>query len=230
MDPEGLVAEEMEGFEASQEDDASDEGEGEGFHDDPIKEFEGLPLPSRIEGSVKSSTEFRKELTTSIESDVATVFEFFRKSGAESGWKQTTHVHNKDQNATIKFVSDRGELQVNLERYDAEVEIHLVFRDPKLADKHCFLPEAGKGRLILANASESPVTVRINTKTYQLAAGQGAENPKDGILLNVLPGRYNYTITGTNRGEQSDKVKVEVGGTWGLVVFPQEGHMAERMY
>lgn len=199
-----------------------------GFDDSP-SEFEGLRLPEGIDSPINSSSQFRTEMTTSIESDLKSMVAFFQTAAADANWKSTDEKVETEK-ATFTFSGDQGEMLVDLTQYEGEVEIHLALRNVELAKKQGFLPKPGLGKMMLANASESKVEIVINGKSYKLEPEQGGRDPKQAIQLNVRPGRYNYTIKGAGRQEQSDKMSIVVGGTWALIVFPEQGHMAEQMY
>ena len=191
--------------------------------------FEGLPLPPGVESTIRGGSRFRTELTTNVESDLKTVHNHFLNSAPATEWRITAK-QLEAETAQISMASQRGELNIELKKYDGEVEIKMAFRDPQLAQEMGMVPPQGKARLILANVSKSETTITINGKVYRLAAEQGARNPKEGIQVDVLPGKYNYSITGTGREKQSDKLNVLAGGSWGLLVLPEMGHMAEQMY
>lgn len=193
-------------------------------------DFEGLALPKNITDNWKSGSQFRQEMNFSIESDLKTIYDHFRNATKDSDWNETSQMIAKDENATIKMSNGRGELIVTLKRFEGEVEANLAFRDPDLAKKHGFLPPSGKCRVILGNASDKPATIVIGKKTYELAAQQGANDPKEGIVIDLSPGDYEYAIKAAGRDDQSDKLKLVADGTWGVIVFPEDGHMAERMY
>lgn len=218
-------------------DDLADEGEMEGgeFGDDPafdefeVKDFEGLSLPKGIDSPMTMRSQFRNELVTSVEGELKTIHDFFRNAASSTDWKIQSEKLNKED-AIIQMANDRGELFVELKKFEGEIEINLAFRDPKVAKEHGFVPPAGQARLFLANMAEAEVTIVINGKSHKLAPEQGADDPKDSVRVDVAPGEYQYSIQGTGRDEQTDKVKVVAGGSWGIIVFPEQGHMAERMY
>ncbi len=225
--------EDMEGFEGDAGGFDEDMNEFDASDEDLFKkptEFEGLSLPKDIDSLVKMGSQFRTELVTSAESDLKTLHDFFVEKAKESNWKIKSNVYTENQNSVLTLTNDKGEMLVDLHKYEGEVEIKLAFRNPTLAKEHGFLPPDGKARIILANASEVEATITVNKKEYKLAPGQGAEKPDEGIILDVAPGTYRYTIKGSGREEQSDKLKVVIGGSWGLVVFPRQGHMAEQIY
>ena len=216
----GAAEEEMDG--AAFEDDS-------GFDGPEVQEFEGLALPKGIESPFKTRSQFRSEFVTSVEGDLKSIHEFFRNSAAETEWKIKSEKLSQ-QEAVINLASDRGELTVELKRYEGEIEINLAIRDPKVAGEQGMVPPAGKARLLLANIAEVETTIVINGKSYKLAPEQGANDPKDSLRIDVEPGDYNYSIKAAGREEQSDKLAVTAGGTWAIVVIPEQGHMAERMY
>ena len=80
-------------------------------------------------------------------------------------------------------------------------------------------PQPGKGRLILGNAGEKEVSILINGQPYKVAAGKGAKNPKDGVSLHILPGNYNLTIKNPGQPDKSEKMKIAIGETWGVIVL-----------
>lgn len=208
---------------------AGDFEDDPGFDEFEVKDFEGMPLPKGIESPIKMRSQFRSEFVTSVEGDIKTIHEFFRTSAAATDWKiQSDNLKTDD--SIISMSSDRGELTVELKKFEGEIEITLAFRDPKVAKEQGFVPPAGKARLLLANIAKVETTIVINGKSYKLAPEQGAEDPKDSVRVDVAPGEYKYSIKAEGREEQSDKVKAVAGGTWGIVVLPEQGHMAERMY
>lgn len=220
--------EEME-LEAESVPDSFDDGVDDGVAQ-AMADFQGLTLPEGIESPTTISSRFRSEFTTSVDSDLKTVYEFFQTAADESGWKTVAKNMEIDKTASLRLTNDEGEMLVDLIRYDGAIEIQLAFRDPNLAKEFGFVPDEGTGRMILANATDAEATIVINGKSYGLAAERGADDPRKGILLNVQPGLYNYTIKAPGREDQSDKIRVVIGGTWALMILPGDGHMAERMY
>ena len=193
-------------------------------------EFEGLQLPPRIEDVLTIRSQFRTEMSASIESDLKSMQSYFLEQAKQSGWKLAIQPQLKDGKSVSNFKSDRGELEVTLETHEAEVGIQLAIRVPASELPAAFAPKPNKARLILANASERPVTIRINSQVYKLGPEQGAQVPNDGIQLDLAPGQYEYSILGDGREQQSDKLKLEANGTWGMIILPEQGHMADRMY
>ncbi|MEZ6134174.1 MAG: hypothetical protein R3C53_04595 [Pirellulaceae bacterium] len=197
---------------------------------DEPEEFEGITMPPGLQDTYTSGTRFRQEFHSSLNGDLKETYEYFRKAAAESGWKETTQSFDSDEQATLAFSNQRGELHIKLDRSDAEIDFVVSFRDPAVAKQAGFLPEKGKARLILGNAADAAVTITINQTEYKLAAGQGADDPRDGLTFDVAPGVYNCQIAGAGRKSENEKLRVTAGGTWGLIVFPDEGYMAEQMY
>ena len=218
-----------EGLEYEGEMEGSEFGDDGAFDEFDVKEFEGVSLPEGVDSPLKMRSQFRSELVTSVEGELKAIHEFFRDAASKTDWKLSSENLNSGD-SVINLSNDRGELIVELKKFEGEIEIHLAFRDPELARKDGFVPPAGKARLFLANASNAETTITINGKAYKLAPEQGAENPKDALRVDVAPGEYKYSIKGADRKEQSEKIKAVAGGSWGIIVFPEQGHMAERMY
>lgn len=193
-------------------------------------DFEGLALPKGIDSPMRMGSQFRKEMITSVESDLESMHEFFQKAAKENGWKVVAEEPGTKDVSSMRLSNQKGEMLVNLKKYGGEVEIKLAFRNPEMAKQHGFVPESGQSRIILGNASTANVTIILNDKTYDLKPEQGSQDPSDGVVVDLAPGKYRYTVKGEGREEEAEVVEVTEGGTWGLIVFPESGHMAEQMY
>jgi hypothetical protein len=135
-----------------------------------------------------------------------------------------------DESATLSFTSSEGSLGVTLAKQDDNTQAALAVRYPAKAKAAGIDPQPGKGRLILGNAGEKDAIILINGQQYKVAAGKGAENPKDGVSLHVLPGNYNVTIKAPGQADKNEKLKISVGETWGVIVSPTGGYFADQVF
>jgi hypothetical protein len=74
------------------------------------------------------------------------------------------------------------------------------------------------------------MTIVINGSPYKVAAGKGARDPKDGVSLHVQPGRYNISVKSPGQPDASEPLDIKLDETWGVIVLPTGGHLADQIY
>ena len=195
------------------------------------EEFNGLPLPLITTSRASSGTQFRNQIVAKIPAPLDSVLVFYRTELAKRGWKEEIQRANvaADQ-VSLDFTSKEGTVGVTLRRLEGETEATLSVRYPNKAEAAGIAPQAGKGRLILGNASQAESVLMINGRQYKVAAGKGANNPKDGVSLHVLPGNYQVTIKVPGQADQNETIKIAIGETWGVIVLPESGFFADQVY
>ncbi len=195
------------------------------------EDFNGLPVPLITTNRSSTGSPFRNTIEVSIPAPLAAVVDFYRTALAKSGWKEDARAAKlTGDGATLAFTSSEGTLSVGLTRQDDKTQATLAARFPAKAQAAGIAPQAGKGRLILGNAGDREVVIVINGQQYKVAAGKGAQNPKDGVSLHVLPGNYNVSIKSAGQQDKSEKLKIAVGETWGVIVLPTGGYFADQVY
>src|SRR5690606_24327786 len=150
------------------------------------EEHDGIPYPLVTKNRSSSGSQFRKTAEATIPAPLPAVVEFYRRELAARGWKEDAKAAKiADDTATLAFASSEGTIGVTLAKQGDDTQATLAARYPAKAKAAGIEPQAGKGRLIMGNAGDQEITIVINGQPYKVAAGKGAENPKDGISLHV---------------------------------------------
>jgi hypothetical protein len=195
------------------------------------EDYDGLPVPLVTTNRSSIGSPFRKSVEATVPAALPAVVDFYRRELTKGGWKEDSQAAKvTDEGATLAFTSSEGTIGVTLARQDDKTQATLTARYPAKAKAAGIDPQAGKGRLILGNAGEKEISVVINGQPYKVAAGKGAENPKDGVSLHVLPGNYNLTIKVPGQPDKSEKMKIAIGETWGVITSPTGGYFADQVY
>ncbi|MSR60148.1 MAG: hypothetical protein EXS05_21330 [Planctomycetaceae bacterium] len=194
-------------------------------------DVDDLPFPLEHTERFSSSSEYRKSVQGVVAAGLSQVVDFYRKELAAKGWKENVRAAKvtKDE-AQLAFQGPEGALSVKLKKQDDATSISLANRSQEKAKAAGILPQANRARLILANASDKQAVLLINGKEYKIAAGVGAKDPKDGTSLHVLPGKYNLTFKVAGRADQTEELNIVVDETWGVIVLPTGGHIADQLY
>jgi|GEM_PF-3557293 len=195
------------------------------------EDHDGIPYPLVTKNRSSSGSQFRKTAEATIPAPLPVVVEFYRREFATRGWKEDAKATKiADDAASLVFASPEGTVGVTLARQEDDTQATLAIRYPAKAKAAGIEPQAGKGRLILGNAGDKEITIVINGQPYKVAAGKGAENPKDGVSLHVLPGNYTFSVKAAGKEEPGEKLKIAIGETWGIIVLPNGGYFADQVY
>jgi hypothetical protein len=187
------------------------------------EESGGLPLPKRHTMSVGSRTQFRRELKASVPLELTDVLGFYRRELGKLNWNEETKGTTIGaESVVIAYTTTQGPGTLKLSRKDDATDVELVTRDPGAASKGGVLPKAGQGRVLISNLTEQEAAITLNNKTLKVAAGAGTKNP-DGPILDLPPGKYQYSIKLQGRAIKPDVLEVGADETWGLVIGPGGG-------
>jgi hypothetical protein len=194
-------------------------------------EDDGLPFPDNKTSRFSTTTPFRKTVTVVVPSTIEAVIKFYQRELAKRGWKENVAATKVSaEEATLSFSGTGGILNVKLTRKEGDVTALLATRNAAKAKADGILPQANRGRLILGNASNQNIVLTINGQKYNLAAGKGGKDPKDGTTLHVLPGKYEVTIQVPGQADQKEELKIAIDETWGVIVIPTGGLFADQLY
>ena len=129
------------------------------------------------------------------------VEEFYRAEAKAQNWQVDTNakVEKKSGDKTtrgvvLSFRSSAGPITVILKPKGQETSIHITSRNEAKSKKDGILPEAGKARLVMANAHTQDVVITIGKTDYKLKAGRGAKDLKTALNHSIVPGKYSLTI------------------------------------
>lgn len=214
------------GFEA--EDVAADETSEDNF--DTPEEHAGIPLPDRLMEVQTSGSPFLAEATGTKKATLASLVEFYRKELPARGWKEVKArtVVTKEK-VQMVFATSDAHVGIQVEQFGDEVDFKIRKRDAKKAKTAGVIPARGMARIVLVNTSEHDAKLTIGNTTVAIAAGVGMRDPSQGKKFDVAPGTHRFTIE-VQGEKQQDQVKVSAGGAWAIVVAPEIGNMADRVY
>jgi hypothetical protein len=193
----------------------------------PILADSPVPMPEGAEDVSRQGSNFRKTYSAVVAAPPAEVAAFYRQELAREGWKGVDGPAAQD---VMQFKKEGMELSVALKPQGGETAIEVVTRDAAAARREGLLPEPGTGRLVMANGHTVGVVFTIGETDYSLAAGQGAEDPKQALNYSVQPGTYVVVVKVPRRQPQTENLEITEGSTWGIIALPTGGYMPMRMY
>ena len=164
-------------------------------------------------------------------STLKAVVDFYRRELTARGWKENTAATRLTaDSATLSFAGPEGSVLARLSKEGDGVSVSLAVRYPAKAKAAGILPQSKRARLILGNASPSAAVVVINGQQYKVPAGRGAKDPKDGISLDLLPGKYTFVFKIPGQPDKTEELKVAVDETWGSIILPTGGYFVDQVY
>ena len=196
--------------------------------------YDGMPIPEGHKGIQSEGSKFRRQTSATVAAELNAVVDFYRgelASGEWGEWKENTaDAKVEQQRAKLAFSGPTGSLLIQLKADGEEAAITLVSRDAQAAKAAGMLPAPGKARLFIANDSEEAAVITINKRQYKIAAGAGAEDPKNGFNWEVAPGNYTVEIKPPGEQVQSEKLTLGADETWGVIIAPAGGYLAVQLY
>jgi hypothetical protein len=195
--------------------------------DSPLLADSPVPFPEAIENSGRVGSKFRKTYTALVRKPLAEVADFYRQELAAKGW---TLPAPDSAEGTMRFKNETTELSVALKPQSGKTAIEIVTRDIALARQEGILPEPGKGRLVLGNANNVAVVFTIGMTNYPLQAGQGAKDQKQTLNYSLAPGAYTVVVKVPGQPQQSEKIELAEGATWGIIALPMGGCLPVQLY
>ena len=134
------------------------------------------------------------------------------------------------ERAQINFTSPQGPAVLKLGRAKGETTVNLAQKNPDAAAKADIIPKAGQARLMLGNMGPNEASLTINKQTVKITAGAGGPQSPKGPMLDLPPGKYQYTLRTQGRPTRTDTLTVAAGDAWGLLVGPDGGVLPLQMY
>jgi hypothetical protein len=178
-----------------------------------------------------SNAPIRRELEASIPADLNDVLGFYRTELGKLGWKEAAEgaVAKPDQ-VKLAFASPDGPATLKLGRSNGETSVNLAQKYPDVAAKADFVPKPGQAKLVFGNMGGGEATVSINKQTIKLAAGAGGPQSPKPPMLDLPPGKYQYTLKVAGGPARSNQIEIDAGDTWGLMVAPNGEVLPLHMY
>jgi hypothetical protein len=174
---------------------------------------------------------FRRELEASVPAGLSDVLAFYRGELTKLGWQEKPDgaVIAADR-VQLAFASPQGPAVLKLGRTNGETSVNLVQKNPDAATKADIMPKPGQARLLLGNMGAQDAQLTINKQTIKVAAGAGGPQSPKGPMLDLPPGKYQYSLKMAGRPARSDTLTIAAGDAWGLMVGPTGEVLPLRMY
>jgi hypothetical protein len=195
------------------------------------EEHDGLPYPLITTNRSSSGSKYRKSATASVPAALKAVIDFYRRELTSRGWKENVAAAKVTaDNAALVFAGPEGSVLVRLSKEGDGTNANLAVRYPAKAKSAGILPQPNRARLILGNASEREAVIVINGQQYKVPAGRGAKDPKDGVSLHVMPGKYTFVFKIPGQPDKTEELKVALDETWGSIILPTGGYFVDQVY
>ena len=164
---------------------------------------------------------FRRELEASVPAELGDVLAFYRGELTKLGWQEKPDgaVITADR-VQLAFASPQGPAVLKLGRANGETSVNLVQKNPDAATKADIMPKPGQARLLLGNMGAKDAQLTINKQTIKVAAGAGGPQSPKGPMLDLPPGKYQYSLKMAGRPARNDTIDIAAGDAWGLMVGP----------
>lgn len=174
---------------------------------------------------------FRRELDASVPAELGDVLAFYRSELTKLGWQEKPDgaVKTADR-VQLAFASPQGPAVLKLGRTNGETSVNLVQKNPEAATKADIMPKPGQAKLLLVNMGNQEAVLTINKQTVKVAAGAGGPQSPKGPMLDLPPGKYQYSLKMAGRPARNDTIDIAAGDAWGLMVGPTGEVLPLQMY
>ncbi|MCP3474361.1 hypothetical protein NLM33_29015 [Bradyrhizobium sp. CCGUVB1N3] len=174
---------------------------------------------------------FRRELEASVPAELSDVLSFYRSELTKLGWQEKPDgaVVAADR-VQLAFASPQGPAVLKLGRANGETSINLVQKNPDAATKADIMPKPGQAKLLLGNMGNQEAQLTINKQTVKIVAGAGGPQSPKGPMLDLPPGKYQYSLSVPGRPARTESITIAAGDAWGLMVGPTGEVLPLQMY
>ncbi|MDN3275737.1 hypothetical protein QWJ07_15850 [Frankia sp. RB7] len=174
---------------------------------------------------------FRRELEASVPAGLSDVLAFYRGELTKLGWQEKPDgaVISADR-VQLAFASPQGPAVLKLGRANGETSVNLVQKNPDAATKADIMPKPGQAKLLFGNMGAQDAQLTINKQTVKVAAGAGGPQSPKAPMLDLPPGKYQYSLKMPGRPARNDTIDIAAGDAWGLMVGPTGEVLPVQMY
>ena len=162
-----------------------------------------------------------------VRKPLAEVAAFYRQELTAKGWKSPAADSTGD---TMQFKNDTMDVAIALKPQGSKTAVEVITRDIALAKQEGVFPEPGKGRLVLGNANNVAVVFTIGNANYSLKPGQGGKDYKQALNHSLAPGTYTVIIKIPGQPQETEKIELTEGSTWGIIALPMGGCLPVQLY
>jgi hypothetical protein len=195
--------------------------------DSPILADAPLAFPEGVENLSSEGSKFRKKYVAEVKMPLSEVAAFYRQEFVAKGWTQPSAGSSDN---LLSHQSESLELTVTLRPEGGKTAVEVVTRDVALAKREGIHPEAGKGRLILGNASGAAIVYSIGNQNYPLRPQQGAKEYRQALNYSLAPGTYAVVLRFPGKPPQTERIEVAEGSAWGVIALPTGECLPLRLY
>jgi hypothetical protein len=195
--------------------------------DIPILADSPVPFPDGVENVTREGSKFRKTYSAVVGMPKADVSAFYRQELTGKGWMRPGMDDGGD---AMRFKNDMMEAVLTFKQQRGKTVVEVVTRDFALAKQEGILPEPGKGRLVLGNANNVAVVFTIGKTNFSLKPGQGAKDYKQALNHTLVPGTYTVAIEIPGQPQQTEKIELAEGSTWGIIALPMGGCLPVQLF
>ena len=197
-----------------------------------------LPVPKQHTATSLAMTKlpgiaapFRRELEASVPAELGDVLAFYRAELTRLGWQEKSDGASiAADRVQLAFASPQGPAVLKLGRAKGETSINLVQKNPDAATRADIMPKPGQAKLMLGNIADKEAVLTINRQTVKIAAGAGGPQSPKGPMLDLPPGKYQYSLKVAGRPARNETVELAAGDAWGLTVGPTGDVLPLQMY
>jgi hypothetical protein len=194
---------------------------------------DGLPVPANYTDYSGESGPYLHSITLASPSSLKTVLGFYRNELKSRKWRELPGATGAGENkAALTFDNNQKDrLVLKLARNAAGgTDIKITVKSEGAAKKDGILPAPGMVRIYLGNATDGQVVFTIAQKKIAVKKHSTSENSmKDAPFIDVKPGKYPFTLSGTGPTPVKDSIEVGPDETWGLIAGPG-GAMPLQMF
>ncbi|MCP3378827.1 hypothetical protein NLM31_00025 [Bradyrhizobium sp. CCGUVB4N] len=174
---------------------------------------------------------FRRELEASVPAALSDVLAFYRSELTKLGWQEKPDgAAVSADRVQLAFTSAQGPAVLKLGRANGETSVNLVQKNPDAATKADIMPKPGQAKLLFGNMGSQDAQLTINKQTIKVAAGAGGPQSPKGPMLDLPPGKYQYSLKMAGRPARNDTLDIAAGDAWGLMVGPTGEVLPLQMY
>ena len=195
--------------------------------DNPILAEAPIPFPGEVQNAGSEGSKYRKKYTALVSTPLAEVAAFYGKELPAKGWTRTDV---ESAASAMQFKNDKMELSLSWKQERGKTAIEALARNIALAKQEGVFPEPGKGRLVLGNGSDVAVVFTIGTTNYPLKPGQGGKDQKDALNYSLAPGKYTVLLKVPGQPQETEKIEITAGTTWGLIALPGGGCFPVQLF
>ena len=142
-------------------------------------------------------------------------------SASAAGRKRPSGAVVKPDQVQLAFASPDGPAVLKLGRSNGETSVNLAQKYPAAAAKADVMPKPGQARLMFGNIGRQRSRLTINKQTIKIAAGAGGPQSPKRPMLDLPPGKYQYSVKVAGRPAGNDTIEIAADDAWGLMVAPE---------